>query len=100
MKDSGDAEKTDCSSNGTDEKQHPAPDLVDERRRNRNGQQIGEANQNSLKVAGNAIESGLSKDIVQVIENGVYARKLVEHSDRDGEEDRKPISPLKDAFTR
>src|SRR5208283_4376052 len=47
----------------------------------------------SLQIRGNLVEAGMGKDIVQVVEDGVDAGKLIEHADGDGKKNGQTILP-------
>ena len=78
-----------------DQQQRLAPDPVDHRHRDHGEQQVGGADRHRLQVAGDLAESGLREDIVQVIQNRVDSGKLVEHPDRNRQENRQPVLPGK-----
>ena len=61
---------------------------------------IGESDGDGLLVAGELAEAGRSKNVVQVVENGVDAGQLVERADGDGEKQRIAILPAEDGLVR
>ena len=52
----------------------------------------GETDDHGLRAGRQGVESGRAKNIAQVVQNGVYARKLIEESHRNGQQDRPPMA--------
>ena len=76
------------------------PSLIDQRHAHHGEDQVGGADRDRLLVAGDLAESSRRKDVVQVIENRVDPRQLIECPNRDGQKQRIAILPLKDRLMR
>ena len=76
-----------------DEQQRFAPHLVDQRHAHHCGGQVHGADGDRLQVAGNLAVARRRENVVQVIEDGVDAGKLIEHADGDGEKNRQAVFP-------
>src|SRR5690242_3070682 len=91
--DGGDAGQTDGCAHGAGE-QHLFPaEAVDDGHGNHREEKIRGSDGDSLKVRGDLAEACAGKDVVEVVEDGVDAGKLVEHADGDGEENRQAVFP-------
>ena len=86
-----DSGQTERGADGADQQQGLAAEPVDHRHCDHGEEQVGGPDRHRLQVAGDFAEAGVSKNVVQVIENRVDARELVEHSDADREENREGI---------
>ncbi len=64
-------------------KQRLTPQPVDHRHAHHGEDQIGKPDRDGLLVARDLAESSRCKDVVQVVENRVDARQLIECADRD-----------------
>src|SRR5208282_171526 len=73
-----------------------SPELVDQRHAKEGCNQIHSSHGDRLKITRNSAESGVGKDVVKVVENGIDACELIEHADRDGKKDGKAILPRKE----
>src|SRR5678815_5704006 len=74
-------------SHRTDQQKLFPAELVDHRHCDHGELQVRQADDYRLQIARYFAESSIGKYVIQVIQNGVDARKLVEHSDRHGQED-------------
>src|SRR5277367_6163720 len=70
-------------------------DAVDHRHRDHREQQIRRSNRHRLQVSRNLVESREGKNVVQVIENRVDPRQLIEHPDGHRQKYRERILPHK-----
>src|SRR5262249_44877711 len=68
--------------------------LVDDGHREKRCHQVHGADENGLHIAGHGVETTGKKNVIQVVENGVDAGKLVEHADRDGKKNRETVFVL------
>ena len=82
----------------THQQQQLAADPVDYGHRNHREQQIGGADRHRLQVARHFAETGAGENVVQVVENGVDAGKLVEHGERNRQQNRQPVLARKQAL--
>src|SRR5947208_695015 len=87
--------KCQCASDRSDEKESLPPQPVNDRHGNSHCDQIGKSDKHCLQVPRNSAESGLRKDVVQVVENRIDPRYLIEHTDRNCKKDRQPVLSLK-----
>ena len=76
------------------------PSLVDHAHPDHGEDQVGESDRNRLLIARQLAESGRLKDVVQVVENRVDPRQLIECSNRDRQKQRIAILPSKHRLMR
>src|ERR1700751_5299749 len=76
-----------------DQKQSLAADSINDRHGEHSEYQVRSAYRHSLEIGRNLIEAGVREDVVEVIQNGVNARKLVKHADRDRQENWESVFP-------
>lgn len=79
-------EETDEGADGADEQKYFATEFVDEQHADGCADEVGEPNVYGLGECRQAAESGSGKDLVGIVEDGIYAGELVEESDADREE--------------
>lgn len=87
-------------SNRPDQQQRLAAEFIDHGHRDHGESQIGGSDGDGLKVAGDSAESGMSKDVVEIIKDGVDARQLIEHTDAHRQNDGESIFSGKQFFRR
>ena len=80
------------------QQQHLAAQLIDHAHSDHGEDQVGKADGDGLLVAAELAESGLGKDVVQVVENRVDSGQLVECADADGQKQWIAVLPAKDRF--
>src|SRR5581483_4405627 len=94
----GNTRKADCRANRTDQQQRLAPNSVNDGHGQHGKNQVGRAHSYGLQVARDLAESRTSKDVIQIIENGIDPGELVEHPDTDRKKNRKKILTRKELF--
>jgi len=80
-----------CGSYRSDQQQRFATDPVYDRHRYHSEKQIRATDGNRLKVAGNLAEPRVGEDMVQVVENRVDPRELIEHSNAHCQKNRECV---------
>src|SRR6266566_1372013 len=85
--------ETRCGAHRANQKQSLAADSINDRHGEHGEYQVRSAYRHSLKIGRNLIEAGVREDVVEVIQDGVDARKLVKHPDRDRQENWEPVFP-------
>src|SRR5260370_6012450 len=80
----GHAGKTKDKADRSDEEQRLAAELVDQSHGEESGAEVHRTYGHRLQIAGDLVESRRGKNVVEIIENRVDARELVEHADCDG----------------
>src|SRR6266852_1064218 len=83
--------QAESGADGTYQQQSLAAKLVNHRHRDHGEKQVGGSDGHRLQVARDLAEAGVLKDLVQIVENHIDARELVEYSDADREENRERI---------
>ena len=97
--DVGDAGEAKCGADRADQEQRLPADTIDDGHSNHREEKVGATDGHGLEVAGNPAVAGGFENVVDVIEDGIDARKLVEHTDGDGEENRETIFPGEQGIT-
>jgi hypothetical protein len=82
----------------TDQEKSASSDAVDDRHGEHRKEQVGSTDGHCLKVGGDLTESGAGENVVQVIEDRIDARELVEDRDGKREEEGQAIARGKEAF--
>ena len=96
IKDPSHAGKANGSTDGSDDEQALAAETVDQRHADQGEDEIGDADGDGLRVAGELAEAGGGKDGVHVADDGIDTAQLIEGADGDGQEQRIAILPLED----
>ena len=96
--DDGDAGEADGGAGGAGEQQFLAAEAIDHAHGDDGEEQVGGADGHRLEVARDLVEARAFEDVVEVIENRVDARHLVEEADGDGEQDGAAVLVLEERF--
>ncbi len=90
----GDPAQADRRSDRPSQQKLLAPQSIDHAHREEREHQVGEPDDNRLHIARNLVESGTLKNVVEIVQNRVDSRELVEHADRDCQENRLTVTRL------
>src|SRR6185437_4124587 len=86
-----DARQADGSAGGSDQEERFSSDPVNHGHGNHGEEQIGCTDHDGLEISGKLAVSGKGENVIQVIEDGVDAGELIEHSNAYGEENRERV---------
>ena len=90
----GDPSQADRRSYRPRQQQLLAPQPIDHAHREEREHKVGEADYNCLHIARNLTESGTLENVVEIVQNRVDSRELVEDADGDCEEDGLAVTRL------
>ena len=90
----GDPSQADRRSYRPRQQQLLASHPIDHAHREEREHKVGEADGNRLHIARNLAESGTFENVVEIVQNRVDSRELVEHADRDRKENRLAVTRL------
>lgn len=96
VEDPGDPGEREGAAYGSDEEEGFAADLVDDGDADKRGEEICQAHDDGLHVAGHGAEAGVAEDVVEVVEDCVDSGELVEEADGNCEEDEPGVAALEE----
>src|SRR5580700_11232432 len=91
----GNSQKARSRSDRSNQQKSFAAQLIDHRHAQQRRRKIHPADSHCLQIAGHLAVTGRGKNVIQIVKNGVDARKLIEHANANREKKREAIFPGK-----
>jgi len=93
---SGDDPEAGARTNRSYKEHAAAAKLIDDGHGYQREGEVRRSDDDGLNIAGHGRETSPRENVVEVVKDGIYSRQLIEHRNRDGEENGIPIATSKE----